>query len=79
MMSFVVALMPSLTFATDPRHFTGIQINEDPLVRDQYLQVDNLQVFSGSAFTIEMMVEVTRSPNRDVMLASYANGSCRIF
>ena len=60
------------TFAVDPRHFTGIEINEDPLVRDQYLQVDNIQALSGAAFTIEMMVDITRVPNEGVQFVSYA-------
>ncbi len=67
-------------FTADESHFTGIEINADPLVRNQYLQVDDLQGLSDQAFTIEMMVDVIRVPNGGIQFASYAvSGSTNEF
>ena len=62
--------------AVDPRHFTGIQLNEAPTERGQYLSLANVSALSGSSFTVEMMVELTRMPSTIVPFLSYAvNGN----
>lgn len=58
--------------AVDPRHFTGISLNHDPVVRNQYLSLTNVQALSGSAFTVEMMVDLTRSSPTLTPFLSYA-------
>jgi Ca2+-binding RTX toxin-like protein len=56
----------------DPRDFTGILLNDAPLTRNQYLSATNIQAFSGGAFTIEMQVQLERSPANTIAFASYA-------
>jgi len=56
----------------DPRHFTGISLNHDPVVRNQFLSLTNVQALSGSAFTVEMMVDLTRSSPTLTPFLSYA-------
>lgn len=58
--------------AVDPRHFLGIQMNEDPTVFNQYVAATNISALAGSAFTFEMMFELTRIPADLVVFASYA-------
>jgi Ca2+-binding RTX toxin-like protein len=58
--------------ATDPRDFLGIQINDGPLLRDQYLNGGKVTAFSKGAFTLEMMIELTRSPGSMIPFASCA-------
>ncbi len=58
--------------STDPRHFTGIEINADPLTKDEYLAATGIDAFSGTAFTFEMMVDLIRSPRDITSFASYA-------
>ena len=56
---------------TDPRAFAGVALNEDPLVRGQYLMRQGVTAFSGAAFTLEMMVDLTRVAANAVEFASY--------
>ncbi len=58
--------------ARNPRDFTGIAINQDPLTRDQFLSRSEVQALSGAAFTVEMLIEITRIPSSVVALLSYA-------
>jgi Ca2+-binding RTX toxin-like protein len=62
--------MPMANIA-DPRNFTGIQLNEAPNVRNQYASIAGVTAFSGSAFTVETMVKLTRIPGSAVEFASY--------
>lgn len=64
------ALAP--TAGGSERHFTGVALNEHPLERDQYLGISGVSALSGSAFTIEMMVLLTRVPSSLIPFASYA-------
>jgi Ca2+-binding RTX toxin-like protein len=57
--------------APDPADFIGIQLNEDPLVRNQYLIATGISSFSGASFTFEEMVLLTRVPAKAVEFASY--------
>ena len=60
----------------DPRHFTGIQLNEAPTQRGQYLSLANVSSLSGSSFSVEMMFKLTRMPSSIVPFLSYAvNGN----
>jgi Ca2+-binding RTX toxin-like protein len=59
----------------NPRDFTGILLNDDPLVRNQYLSAGTNSSLAGGAFTIEMLVNIERSPGSVVAFASYAVGS----
>ncbi|MDZ7858763.1 LamG-like jellyroll fold domain-containing protein [Sphaerotilus sp.] len=60
----------------DPRHFTGIQLNEAPTQRNQYLSLTNVSSLSGSSFSVEMLFKLTRMPSSIVPFLSYAvNGN----
>ncbi len=56
----------------NPRDFIGVQLNEAPTVHNQYLSLTNLQALSGSAFTLEMLVDLTRSAPSLTPFFSYA-------
>jgi Ca2+-binding RTX toxin-like protein len=58
--------------SVDQRDFTGILLNEAPLVRNQYLSAGTNNSLVGSAFTIEMLVDLIRIPADGATLASYA-------
>ncbi|NBZ88603.1 LamG-like jellyroll fold domain-containing protein [Stagnihabitans tardus] len=61
----------SSTAWADPRAFQGVALNEDPLVRGQYLIRQGVTAFSGAAFTFEMMVDLTRVAASAVEFLSY--------
>ncbi|MEO0818761.1 MAG: M10 family metallopeptidase C-terminal domain-containing protein, partial [Pseudomonadota bacterium] len=56
----------------DPRHFTGFELNNDPLERDQYLSIADLYTMPADAITLEMMVDAVRMPSGGLIFASYA-------
>ncbi|HNG79167.1 MAG TPA: M10 family metallopeptidase C-terminal domain-containing protein, partial [Burkholderiaceae bacterium] len=58
--------------ATNPHDFLGVQLNEAPTVRNQYLSLTGEQALSGSAFSIEMLVDLTRSAPSVTPFLSYA-------
>lgn len=56
----------------DPRDFIGVALNEAPQTRDQYLSLSDVKALSGAAFTVEMMVDLTRIPASALPFLSYA-------
>jgi Ca2+-binding RTX toxin-like protein len=56
----------------NPRDFTGILLNDDPLVRNQYLSAGTNSSLAGGGFTVEMLVDLIRIPADGATLASYA-------
>ncbi|MEJ6397476.1 M10 family metallopeptidase C-terminal domain-containing protein [Yoonia sp. 208BN28-4] len=56
----------------DPRAFTGVLMNNDPVQFDQYLAAEGLTALSQPAFTIDMMVDITRMSSRETTFVSYA-------
>lgn len=66
--------------ADTSRDFTGISLNIDPVVRDDYLEITDFNGLSGGDFTLEMIINVTRMPSSLMALASYAvSGSSNEF
>ena len=64
-----------IDLSPNPRAFTGISLNEDPTQFDQRLQVEDFTGFSGGAFTIDMMVDITRMSSSETTFVSYATQS----
>lgn len=56
----------------NPLHFTGVAMNIDPLVRDQYIGATLTDALSGSEFTLSFSVLLTRIPSDISALVSYA-------
>lgn len=56
----------------DPRAFTGIGLNLDPLERGQYLSVMGLRSLSSPQFSVEFLVTLDRVPDSSAVLLSYA-------
>ena len=59
----------------DPRHFTGVLLNADPLQDAQFVRMDNVTGFSGGEFTIEVMVMIDRISGSMIPFFSYATGA----
>ena len=54
------------------RDFIGITLNEDPNEFDQYASATGISAFSGTAFTVEMTVNILRMSATSTPLLSYA-------
>ncbi|MEL6244994.1 MAG: M10 family metallopeptidase C-terminal domain-containing protein [Pseudomonadota bacterium] len=58
--------------APDPRDFIGVQLNADPLTFDQGMIATGVTGIEGGAVTLEMMVDIERTPADNIVFASYA-------
>ncbi|MEM7766093.1 MAG: M10 family metallopeptidase C-terminal domain-containing protein [Pseudomonadota bacterium] len=56
----------------NPRDFTGIQLNADPLTFDQHMVATGIDGIAGGAVTLEMLVHIDRTPSDNIVFASYA-------
>ncbi|MEM0986532.1 MAG: M10 family metallopeptidase C-terminal domain-containing protein [Pseudomonadota bacterium] len=56
----------------DPRDFRGVQLNANPVEFEQALQAQNTSGIQNGSVTIEMLVQLDRTPQLDVVFASYA-------
>ncbi len=56
----------------DPRDFTGVLLNADPLEFDQHLAASAVSGIAGGAVTFEMLVKIDRTPQDNIVFASYA-------
>jgi len=56
----------------NPRDFTGLSLNADPLSFDQHLVATGVSGIAGGAVTVEMLVKLDRTPADNIVFASYA-------
>ena len=56
----------------DSRDFTGFTMNADPNEFGQFAQATGVSAFSGTAFSVEMMINIIRMSSTTTPLLSYA-------